>query len=189
RYNRGCHAAIDCSDREAPTKRAADSGDAVMKRGLFLAFFAASLLVSLAWAGEQPPTVSAASPSAPQDHYDFVFLGESRPVLLRLHVRIDGVPLRQAWEQFTDGLFRFLDRDGNGVLSQDELRRLPRPEVLLQLLRGMPAEMRPASSRTAPEVEVSLVPGKVTREGLKGYYQQKGIEPFVAFIQDKTAQA
>src|SRR5262249_24374587 len=59
----------------------------------------------------------------------------------------------------------------------------------LQLLRGMPAEMRPASSRTAPEVEVSLVPGKVTREGLKGYYQQKGIEPFVAFIQDKTAQA
>src|SRR5262249_54188188 len=92
-------------------------------------------------------------------------------------------------EDFIDLLFRYLDKDGNGVLSQEELQRAPRPQLLLQLLRGNPTEMRAASGRPTPELHVSLVGGKVTREGLAGYYRLSGVEPFVALVQDKSAQA
>ena len=127
--------------------------------------------------------------SGPKDAYDLVFLGETHPVLIRLHVRRDGKSLRQTWDDFIDSLFRYLDRDGNGVLSQEELVRAPRPQMLLQLLRGIPAEMRAAAGRPRPELQVSLVGGKVTREGLAGYYRLSGVEPFVALLQDKTTQA
>jgi len=40
---------------------------------------------------------------------DFVFLGESRPVLVRLHVRIDGHSLQTAWDECIDYLFKYLD--------------------------------------------------------------------------------
>src|SRR5262249_54612147 len=98
-------------------------------------------------------------------------------------------PLRQAWADFIVGLFRYLDRDGDGVLSQEELQRAPRPQMLLQLLRGNPSEMRMTTSRSAPEFQVSLVGGKVTQEGLASYYRLSRVEPFIAFMQDKTTQA
>ena len=31
------------------------------------------------------------------DSHDLVFMGESHPVLIRLHITIDGEPLRAAW--------------------------------------------------------------------------------------------
>lgn len=161
-----------------------------MERGIILGLSAAALLCSLALAdARREDVVLEQRPSPPPDAYDLVFLGETRPVRIRLHVRIDGKPLRHAWADFIDGLFRYLDRDGDGILSQEELQRAPRPQLLLQLLRGNPSEMRTASSRSGPELQVSLVGGKVTREGLAGYYRLSGVEPFVAFMQDKTTQA
>jgi Ca2+-binding EF-hand superfamily protein len=161
-----------------------------MNRGIFLVLSAALLPACLVRARDQPgPSDPAQHPAVAKDGYDLVFLGDHRPVLIRLHVRSDGKPLRQAWNDFIDSLFRYLDRDGNGVLSQEELQRAPRPQLLLQLLRGNVTETRTPTSRPMPELQVSLVGGKVTREGLAGYYRLSGIEPFVAFIQDKTTQA
>jgi Ca2+-binding EF-hand superfamily protein len=168
----------------------AGSGGSVMKRGIFFAVFAAMLLSWLAHAADQPSGANPTpQPAVARDHYDLVFLGDTCPVLIRLHIRIDGRPLQQAWDDFIDGLFRYLDRDGNGVLSQEELQRVPRPQFLLSLLGGNLSDMAPTPSRSAPAPQVSLVPDQVTRAGLAGYYRLSGIEPFAAFIHDKTSQA
>src|SRR5437879_4020256 len=161
-----------------------------MTRGILVIVSAAALPCWLAVAEARPQADQLKqSPTASADNHDFLFLGDTRPVLIRLHVRIDGKPLRQAWDDFIDSLFRYLDRDGNGVLSEEELQRAPRPQLLLQLLRGNFSEMRPATSRSTPQVQVSLVGGKVLREGLAVYYRFSGVEPFVALIQDRTTQA
>src|SRR5438067_12570401 len=155
-----------------------------MQRAMLCVVLATVLSCGAAVAGDPPPP-----PTPVLDGHEFIFLGESRPVRILLHVRIDGKPLRQAWDEFLDGLFRYLDRDGNGVLSDEELQRAPRPQLLAQLLRGNFAEMRPPTGRPMPEVQVSLVGGKVTREGLAAYYRLSGVEPLVALLQDKTTQA
>src|SRR5438105_3286739 len=158
----------------------------VMKRGILLVVSVALLVFRIALADGQPGASTSDQHSAiAPDNYDLVFLGETCPVLIRLHARIDRKPLRQAWDDFMTSLFRYLDRDGDGVLSQEELQRAPRPQLLLQLLRGNLVSGT-ATSRPKPELQVSLVGGKVTREGLAGYYRLSGVEPFVAFIEDKT---
>src|SRR5713226_3532040 len=159
-----------------------------MKRAMLCVMSAAACALAVAEA--RPPAAEPAQrPLAARDGYDFLFLGDTRPVLIRLRVRIDGKPLQQAWDDFIDSLFRYLDRDGNGVLSEEELQRAPRPQLLTQLLRGNFSDVRPATSRSVPEVQVSLVGGKVAREGLAAYYRLSGVEPFVALIEDKTTQA
>jgi Ca2+-binding EF-hand superfamily protein len=161
-----------------------------MKPGSFAVVAVALLTTWLALGGQQPAAGdSAQQPPAPKDAYDLLFLGETHPVLIRLHVLMDGKPLRQAWDDFIDRLFRYLDRDGNGVLSREEQLRAPRPQLLSQLLRGYPPDMRAATGRPTPELHVSLVGGKVTREGLAGYYRLSGVEPFVAQVLDKSTQA
>ncbi|HLJ96112.1 MAG TPA: EF-hand domain-containing protein [Gemmataceae bacterium] len=161
-----------------------------MKRRILLVVLAAVLPCGPAEILGQPRAAdSTERPPAVVEGYDFLFLGDPRPVLIRLHMRIDGKPLRQAWDRFIESLFRYLDRDGNGTLSEEELQRAPRPQLLSQLLRGNFSEMRSPASRSVPEVQVSLVGGKVTREGLAAYYRLSGVEPLVALIQDKTTQA
>src|SRR5438876_1230432 len=51
---------------------------------------------------------------------DLVFLGETRPVLMRLHIRIDGKPIQAAWDDFMKSLFDHLDVNHDGVLSKEE---------------------------------------------------------------------
>src|SRR5437762_5273453 len=104
-----------------------------MKHGFFLVSLAALLPACLILDEEPSKTVDQ---SLARECYDLVLLGDARPVLIRLHVRVEGKPLRQAWDDFIDGLFRYLDRDGDGVLSQAELQQAPRPQLLAQLLRG-----------------------------------------------------
>lgn len=72
------------------------------------------------------PAVDAA-----EETQDLVFLAESGPVLVRLHVRVDGKPFRPlyraAWEDYVRHVFRYLDRGGKGYLTEAEARRLPPP--------------------------------------------------------------
>jgi Ca2+-binding EF-hand superfamily protein len=155
------------------------------------------IMVILPWLvieGEQPESPEEPTPPPlAKDVQDLVFLGETRPFLIRLHVRIDGKPFREVWDDYMHSLFQYLDRDGDGVLSQKELEPAPKPAFLLQLLQGNLMSMNPGmamdSARRSPEMEVRLVGGKATQEGLTRYYRLSGIEPFLALTQDRSEQA
>ncbi|HVS36486.1 MAG TPA: EF-hand domain-containing protein [Gemmataceae bacterium] len=68
---------------------------------------------------------------AADDVQDVVLLADGRPVFLRLHIQVDGKPFRAAHAEavnaYLEGLFAQLDSNGDGVLSEDEARRMPSP--------------------------------------------------------------
>jgi Ca2+-binding EF-hand superfamily protein len=112
--------------------------------------------------------------AAGRDVQDLVFFADDRPVLIRLHVRIDGRPFRDLFEaamgEYLQSLFRYLDRNGDGVLTEAEARRCPPP---LMALPGV-------SPETAGAVNVAFNfraldtdgDGKVTFAELADYYRQ-----------------
>src|SRR5438309_2009218 len=81
------------------------------------------------WALAAAP--DAKPPGADNDVQDAVLLADGRPVLLRLHIVVDGKPFRAAHREALDGylaaLFKQLDADGDGLLSEEEARRMPSP--------------------------------------------------------------
>jgi len=159
-----------------------------MKRALLAVAAAIACLPWLAVA-EDPPPASGPDTSAPalSDVQDLVFLGDTRPVYIRLHIRVDGKPLRVAWEEFLTSLFQYLDTNGDGVLSQAELERAPKPATLIQMLRGNYSNPNVPKDRPAMELGITLVGGKVTRDGLANYYRISGVEAFYALIRDETS--
>jgi Ca2+-binding EF-hand superfamily protein len=96
-----------------------------MKR---LALLTAAVALFGAWVVAAEPRTDA------DDVRDVVFQGDAGPVLLRLHIRIDGRPFRmvyrEAWDEYLKALFRQLDQDGDGFLSEAEAQRLPPPPRL-----------------------------------------------------------
>ncbi|HEX5272292.1 MAG TPA: EF-hand domain-containing protein [Gemmataceae bacterium] len=116
------------------------------------------------------------------DSVDFVFLGDLRPVLVRVHVEIDGKPHAQVWDEFLGKLFKYLDRDGNGTLSKEEAERAPVPQQLFRILQGVSfydEQFVPNGRRgnvTAKMADLDLnKDGKVTPDELKAYYKVKSL--------------
>src|SRR5262245_10657079 len=139
-----------------------------MRRLLILAFLAA---VPLAWAGE---------PAAPQtvsdDDLDLVFFHSSRPYRLRLHLQIQGKSYTAHWVEVMKSLFRFLDQNGDGVLSAAELEHAPSVTQLKQMIQGvtdLEADEPPkiADLTDNPKAGVTLAQ-------LQGYYHRVGVAPW-----------
>jgi Ca2+-binding EF-hand superfamily protein len=61
----------------------------------------------------------------PSDAQDLVFWGETRPLLIRLHVTIDGEPFRHVWADYMSRVFDDADSSGDGLLSGEEVSRIP----------------------------------------------------------------
>jgi Ca2+-binding EF-hand superfamily protein len=95
-----------------------------MLRHLFL-----SLLVAA------PTGAFAAGPTS-ADVQDLLFLAPDRPLLLRLHLIVEGKPAVDRWTAYLDRLFAFFDRDGDGYLDKDEAARIFTPMQMQQLFDG-----------------------------------------------------
>jgi Ca2+-binding EF-hand superfamily protein len=95
-----------------------------------LVLLTASVLLLGVWLTPAP----GAGAEAAGDVQDLVFLADARPVLIRLHLRVDGRPFREvhraAWDDYLKELFRQLDQDGDGFLNDTEAQRLPPPPQL-----------------------------------------------------------
>jgi Ca2+-binding EF-hand superfamily protein len=97
---------------------------------------AALLLAGLSLApvaGPTPPPTARAV-TAP---LDLVYLGEGRPLRVRVDVELDGQPLEAFWDETFRKLFAELDRDGDGLLSREEARRAPSALRVRQLSWGL----------------------------------------------------
>lgn len=123
-------------------------------------------------AGDPPRPVADAWAA---DVQDVVFLSESRPVLIRLHLTIDGKPAIPAYQETLTRLFRFLDRDEDGFLNKLEVARMPSESMLGALFQGLSPQIIPS----APQfVDVdSDGDGKVDQTEFIRYYISNGYGP------------
>ncbi len=118
-------------------------------------------LVPAAIAGDVPLDANSVAP----DVQDILFLGPARPVLLRLHITIDGQPFRQAWHERFDEMFALEDRDGDGRLTLDEARIVAR-------------DMNGGLGASAKNLKEFVSGETIDRQALAAYVEQT-FPPFV----------
>jgi Ca2+-binding EF-hand superfamily protein len=121
-----------------------------------------------------PQPDQKSQPTAP-DVQDFVLFGDTRPVLVRLHIRIDDQPFPAVWDGFMQHLFDYLDINGDGNLDKDELERVPSAELLLGRGRG---GFILDEERLRPRVPLAKnKEGKVRVVELADYYRKNSLAP------------
>jgi len=138
-----------------------------------------SLLLLLAlplipWLAVAEEPASLPESQAASDIEDLIYFGEQHPVVLRLHLRIDGRPFRAVWDEYLTHLFHFLDRDGDGFLNKKEAEQVPRAQTFRDLLRGGNLNMTPGRV-TFSQLDNHPADGKVSLEELQRYYRRFGV--------------
>jgi Ca2+-binding EF-hand superfamily protein len=129
---------------------------------------------------------ASADPQEPQaptldDRHDVVFLAEARPILIRMRIQLDGKPVQAAWDNFIQHLFTYLDINGDGVLSKDEVERAPPLDQILSggLGRGFGGLGGMTKMNAIPTIADfdANKDGKVTLTELAAYYRKSGFLP------------
>ncbi len=121
---------------------------------------------SVAWADDLPP-------SAPRpDAQDLVFLGDAQPLLIRLHISIDGKPFRDVWRAHVDRLFDELDQNGDGQLSANEIEKIAKTDEAAYI-----------------QARLQSQGGAATREGFAALFEQSRAAPFAVREGQSRTQA
>jgi Ca2+-binding EF-hand superfamily protein len=141
-----------------------------MNRRFLMAVVVLFLAMGSASAADNPLAKPQAA-AVDKDVQDIVFFSPARPVLIRLHLRIDGQPYTKAWDDYMDQLFAYLDLNGDGVLSKEEAALAPSAIFLQQHFQGVIGGLGRQGASVRFE-ELNPKDGKVTREELKNYYRR-----------------
>ena len=86
--------------------------------------------------GPSPAAKSTESPAAAKtpdtqaDTTDLIFLSAARPIIIRLHLSVDGRRMADLRSAIARRIFDTLDTNKNGVLDGNELKNLPTPQML-----------------------------------------------------------
>jgi len=122
-----------------------------------------------------PPRIPAAAVSG-SEPIELVFLRDRGPVLLRLHVQVNGQPIHVRWQQYLGRWFDYLDRKNRGALDEAALLGAPNAQSMRNLAaqggflpnRGQSLTLRDFG-KSAGET--------VSRAEFLDYYQKNGIGP------------
>src|SRR5437879_3787963 len=93
----------------------------IVRSAAFLSFLFAGVLFS----ADDKPQAAKADAQPAGAIQDLVYFAQTRPILIRLHIEVDGRAFDDAWDDYIAALFKFLDRDGDGVLNLAEAARAP----------------------------------------------------------------
>src|SRR6516165_1120975 len=145
-----------------------------MKRLLFLTVSAFVACCHLGAADKATQPAKNSQPSD-RDYQDVVYFADGQPVLIRLHVRVDGQPLAAVWDEYVTRVFKHLDANGDGYLDKVEAQRVPPPGVLFGGASGPGGSPAPAFADLDANGD-----GKVSRDELAAYFRRSGYGPFQA---------
>jgi Ca2+-binding EF-hand superfamily protein len=130
--------------------------------------FAVIAVTNLARPVEQPASLHP----VPDDAQDLVLFLENRPYLIRLHLQISGRSFRGNWDESISHLFRFLDVDGDGVLSKKEASLAPSKTQWVQLMTGVVVE--PDGAPDFTELAGDATAMRVKLPQFSRYYRHSG---------------
>jgi Ca2+-binding EF-hand superfamily protein len=116
-----------------------------------------------------------ADPGSAEDVQDVLFLSDSRPMLIRLHIRVNGKPYGVRWTEHVTRWFHFLDRDDDGSLDRTEAARAPSAWMLRQMLANPYAFM--AGENPSFEDFDRDLDSKVSLAEFLRYYRQSSAGP------------
>ncbi len=122
-----------------------------------------------------PGADSPVDPSQAGDVQDVVYFAESRPLLFRLHLTVDGRPHTARWTEFLTRVFHFLDHDGDGRLDKYELSRVLQPQQLKQIFEGNFYQV-PINPPQLNDLDADRS-GGVSAEEFVAYYHRANIGP------------
>jgi Ca2+-binding EF-hand superfamily protein len=164
---------------------------ATLRRRLPAVVLLAAAVCVTAATGQAPPaTAPAKQPEAkklpPTDYQDFVFLASDRPVLIRVHMLIDGKPYYEKFDEYFKDLFAQIDRDKDGVLSKEEVEIAPHSQFLQQHLQGAIGIRQPGQKVTMNDMDTNK-DGKVSVEEFTDYYRRNGFTALRFFVGSNAA--
>jgi Ca2+-binding EF-hand superfamily protein len=138
---------------------------------LFVLATAAGLSFS---ANDKPKPAPAQDAWAP-DVQDVVFLGDTRPILFRFHLTVDGKASFVRWNETMTRLFKYLDRDENSVLDKQEVARMASDSQLGVMFQGNSNVLSPSAPVMA-DLDLDS-DGKVSYAEFLRYHVNSGYGP------------
>jgi len=116
------------------------------------------------------------------DTQDVLYVGKPHPVLVRLHLRIDGKSAFAQWDNYLERFFKHLDRNNSGSLDRIEANKVPSTQQMLQFFQGnLYIYFNPRAKLGTRQVNFEDLDkdrdGKVTLEEFKDFYLRGGAGP------------
>jgi Ca2+-binding EF-hand superfamily protein len=112
----------------------------------------------------------------PKEYTDFVFLASDRPVLIRLHLLIDGKPYYEKFFEYFKELFAQLDHNKDGVLTKEEVSIVPHPQFLQRQLQNQFFGPPGRQKVTMNDLDANK-DGKVSVTEFTDYYRRNNFTP------------
>jgi Ca2+-binding EF-hand superfamily protein len=124
-----------------------------------------------------PPRSVAPKPVAPKvsDTFEALVFAAQRPVRLRVTVLADGKPVGESWLAWQRKMFDFADRDGNGALTENEMRFVFGEQGRAQVLAGGVYQINPARPPALAKYDTNG-DGKVTFDEFAANYTLAGLQ-------------